>query len=352
MPLLQKMLDWVRDHRAAFVKWGEVVANVFRVAWDVGKRLFETMLKIGKVLVSTVFGPFDTGKNKIADFINLLTFKVAAVAVYMSTAFGKVLEDITPLLDGIKTMVTGLIDVLVAFGAGVIEGFDVKSIKDFSDAIGTLSDTIGKFMSSSVVQDFAYNFGISAGKNIQLLVDVLTSLVNVLNGLTTGDWKPFSESIEKVGKFFSDPFSITFGGGKKREAELVEGAKKNPDSARAWQDLIDFQREMDKKYPGFGYGKTAKENKALAIEKGLKVNDAIITKSGQVVIPHPDDFIIATKNDPTKTGRESGPRIIVQAPVTVYVTEGNAERAGNNFGEGLSHSLRSMLNHSQLIEGR
>jgi hypothetical protein len=355
MPLLQKMLDWVRDHRAAFVKWGEVVANIFRVVWKVGKQLFETLSKIGKMLLTTLFGPFDVGKRKIEDFINLLTFKVAAVAIYLSTAFEEVIIGVMPLLEGIKTFAEGMIDVFKSFGAGVITGFDTKSLKDFSDALGTLLEAIGKFMGSSTVNDFAYNFGISAGKNIQLLVDTLTTLVNVLNGIATGEWKPFTESITKVGRFFSDPVAITLGGYKKRELELVEVAKQNPTSKGAWQDLIDFQREMEKEFPGFGYEKMAEGNKKLALEKGVKVNDAIITKNGQVVRPANDDFIIATKRDPFKAspGRSVAPQmqVQVQAPVTVYVTEGDAEQAGVNFSQGVVRGFRATLNHSQLIEG-
>ena len=39
MPMLQRMLDWVRDHRTLFVKWGTVLANIFKVIINLGKQL-------------------------------------------------------------------------------------------------------------------------------------------------------------------------------------------------------------------------------------------------------------------------------------------------------------------------
>jgi len=53
MPYLQKFLNWVRDHRAMFVRWGAVLVNVFQVvvqgvksAINILKPFYEAAVKL------------------------------------------------------------------------------------------------------------------------------------------------------------------------------------------------------------------------------------------------------------------------------------------------------------------
>ena len=54
-PVLQKFLDWVRDNRAMFVKWGQILVTIFHVVSAAIGRVIE----IGKGLLRTFGGFFN-----------------------------------------------------------------------------------------------------------------------------------------------------------------------------------------------------------------------------------------------------------------------------------------------------
>src|SRR5512137_606949 len=101
MPMLQKMLDWVRDNRARFVQWGVTVANVFRSVVSVARTLWDVM----KSLVDTVGGAFQrafkTNFKSFDEFVNVLSFKVSAVIVYLGMLAKDLVKDFTPAFDWI-----------------------------------------------------------------------------------------------------------------------------------------------------------------------------------------------------------------------------------------------------------
>ena len=52
-PLLQKFLDWVRDNRAMFVKWGQTLVTIFTVV----SKAVGNVIELGKKLIAS-FGDF------------------------------------------------------------------------------------------------------------------------------------------------------------------------------------------------------------------------------------------------------------------------------------------------------
>lgn len=92
IPILQGMLNWVRDNRAMFVRWGMVIANVFRVvvgivknAWEMWSKLFERLFKGMKKL-------FGNTVKSVTDILNIILFKIAVVMIAVQLLMEPVLE--------------------------------------------------------------------------------------------------------------------------------------------------------------------------------------------------------------------------------------------------------------------
>lgn len=127
IPLLQGMLNWVRDHRAMFVRWGQVIANVFRGIVTIVKGAVEAWTRIFKRLgegISKVFGGASLSVEKI---LNILVFKIVAVMLFMQAIMEPVLN--------------WVVDKLIMMLGWVKKFFD-----GFSRGVGNISPALGDLM--------------------------------------------------------------------------------------------------------------------------------------------------------------------------------------------------------------
>jgi phage-related protein len=99
MPMLQRMLDWVRDNRETFARWGQVVANVFdivvkgvRGAVDAVRALWER----AGMLLGRIFGD---GTQSIEETMNLLTAKLAVTMEFVGGVIRRVMDWILGLVE-------------------------------------------------------------------------------------------------------------------------------------------------------------------------------------------------------------------------------------------------------------
>jgi len=98
MPYLQKFLNWVRDHRAMFVKWGGVLTSVFnlvvvgiKAAINILKPFYDAAMKFFK-------GLFGSTAESIDKMLNIVTFKIAAVMVYLEAVLRPVMENLANIM--------------------------------------------------------------------------------------------------------------------------------------------------------------------------------------------------------------------------------------------------------------
>lgn len=428
MPLLQKMLDWVRDNRAQFVKWGATVANVFRTVVVVAKTLWEVFKSLVKTVGEAFQKAFNTNFKSFDEFLNVLSFKVSAVIIFIGMLAKQVVADLRPafewIIENMSKLVRGFLDLINSWTRlneqghslgtildhlketlgfignildGVITGFRdgfVPAIKDAMTPIDNLILSINNLLKTFGLNDkeglrgfFTYigSLGGSAFMTVLTAIsmafdDIATAIatvvsaVKVLGLLMTGDFKGALSEVNNMGTSWSDwlkrtkenkgvedkafgnigsklftPFVLQFNGTTKKETELLDAVKANMTDATAWQSLINFQRDMAKKYPSAGYDTAASSNLKQAKDSGIKVNDALIMKDGKTFIPSPDDNIFAAKSLPGQS--KSVPNINI-GPFHISVTEGDAEQAGRNFGAGLSYSFRNNVSNARLAEGR
>jgi hypothetical protein len=115
VPLLQKMLNWVRDNRTTFVKWGMAIVSVFKIVAHVVKTawsILKMFIDIIRPSLKLIFG--DTAKG-LDDVFNMLALKVAFISQFILDLLGPVMEwiggavnDIFPkLVDAIGKIAEG-----------------------------------------------------------------------------------------------------------------------------------------------------------------------------------------------------------------------------------------------------
>jgi hypothetical protein len=312
LPMLQKMLDWVRKNRAMFLEWGGVIVNVFKTVQQVFRSIFamlDPVVKPIKDLIKSIFG--DTAKS-ITDTVNLVLVKIVAFTIFI--------EDLLrPVFEGIGKVIKGVIEVIKSFAQGFIDGF--KKLFDDKNGIGAL----------------------------QLLSDTFTSLGKAL------------ETIAPAFKFIGELLGTVFAGGINL---AIDALKILLFTLKAVYDLIANPKNAGKIFAELGKNLlvSVKDMGAhisktfggeVDLVKGLfkkdKVDDAIITKDGKVIKTNPQDSIIATKN-PGGMGKSISLSMSF-GDFHLTTTEGNAQTAGENFVRGMERQMRNVLLNNLALEG-
>lgn len=272
-PLLQRFLDWVRDNRAMFVRWGQNLVNVFEsVSGAVGQ-----IINLGKELVSGFSGFFDrifgSSVKNINELFNILSFKFSVAVTFITSIANEVLKNLAPLLDPLLDLFGNIFN-FVTEAAGSIIGALMPALKEI---IPVLTDIF---------------------KSINDIVELLFSSEDSLN-----TWKDVFSFLSKgIGenllKAFKDIESII--NNIKEAITFIESSIKSIISGKAFEikapDIGKFFRDFAK----FSTGGFLTE----------KVQDVIITKKGEVIQTSPEDTIMAFKG----LGGERAP-----APVNISV---------------------------------
>ena len=185
MPYLQKFLNWVRDHRTMFVRWGAVLVNVFQVvvrgikaAISILKPFYEAAMKFFK----DIFGKTADSVDKIA---NMILFKISAVIIYLEAVLKPsmvfIANIVFKILESIKSFVEGIAEAYIELG-GVgeeIEGL-LKALSEMSDAIfgaGAGWKSLGEILGYIVIPP------------LKLILLTLTAIVKVMKlagGMASG----------------------------------------------------------------------------------------------------------------------------------------------------------------------
>lgn len=232
MPLLQKMLNWVRDNRGMFAKWGAALVNVFRVVgrgvqivFDFGKKILDTVRRI----FSFIFG--DT-RNSIEDIINVITFKLAAVVNFIKILFEPIINTI---LSGIEKLSKPVGDLLALVG-GLVEDFLLWVTG--SEDLGEAFEKIAEFINGA----FKLAFDLITG-TLEKAVEVIQWFIGIFGGfqrfiagaMTKEEQKQLTEEMA---------LGTGVGVGEPETLEQKKALKRRFDEAeRRGQDIAEVFRE-------------------------------------------------------------------------------------------------------------
>lgn len=309
MPLLQKMLDWVRDHRAMFARWGQMIAGVFRTAVLIVKTFLGLVGQIGKAL----FGNMDRFERSL----NIFLFKVSLTAQYIADLLAPLIATLGKVAEFVKVLSGEFLKGLGSGLSGAIPAIKtiIKQIDRLVDAIVKLDEKTG------IISKTFEALGRVLGETVMV---ALFAIQLTLEALIAGIER-LPVAVMKLRAFVS--------GDKALKAEADAMAKDlNIAQAERFEALFEG---MGKYFAGQGQ-EWAEWWKGLGQPR--KVKDVIITRRGEVVETAPEDTITATRG-----AGGLGMRITVTNYFNVAVTEGDAEAAGAAFGAGVSRGLRERV---------
>jgi methyl-accepting chemotaxis protein len=261
IPLLQKVLDWVKNNRTFFVKLGEVIANTFTAAIGIGKAFLKVVKSITESFFKGLGVKTESFFTRITEKINLLLFKAVGISQLIAATIGPVLSSLSEFLG---TLTKFVIEAGKSFFEGLFGDFDIITnvIKSFED----LSKILTKITSSDKTIKYFKAIGAAVrlmAEGIMNTVDGMVQLLSVISGIKKPG-EALEDWMEKIGSGVTGKLGEKIG----TSLEGLAGF------------FIKPQVQL-----------VSPEERA----KRRKVNDAII-KGNQIIEPHPDDVIIATKN--------------------------------------------------------
>lgn len=337
-PYLQKLLDWVRDNRASFVKWGQVVANAFNVVLMVAKQVWGVLQTVASSLKPIIHG-------SLGDFVNLLLTKVAVLTAWIANGLSALIIAVRgPIAEIVGYVVRLLADtwewVRGPLGSAwehvkgialsvwdLVSGFFQANAqgKSFGTFFKELATTLGLAFETvlSVVDRLIEGLSKSALKDAMTPLTGITAslkaLMKSIHDLLTS--KESGGLLEWIGRNFGNAVQATLLGAAaaietmvdgiqwailtlKAAAPLLQGkpmldiskevADLKLEQAARWAPLMAAQKTLGENFLGsFGIGGKGSPETA---------KDAIVTKEGRVIKTDPADDIFAVMRR-TKTGQ-------------------------------------------------
>ena len=303
-PLLQKFLDWVRDNRAMFVKWGQTLVTIFEVVSSAIGRVIE----IGKGLLRTFGGFFNrvfgTQIKGLNDLLNILSFKFAVAVEFLSRLLEPIVKTIEPvvkiLVDNFSKILSPIADIaghIIDIATGLLDmntnGNSLVTI--FSDIAGFIGDAAGWAL--EMVESFVKGFKPYISPVVDSVAKIAEAFKSIWNSIFSSDEK--IKGWKAIFKFIGD----VVGGTVKATFEVIENIVKTIDSTI--KSIDDLSKVLTGKDPGKEFGKNIGDallgiydffNPAQAVlRKAQNVDDAIVKPSGEIIRTDPADYLIATK---------------------------------------------------------
>lgn len=333
IPVLQRLLDWTRNNRAMFVKWGGVIVNIFKSLKVLFKVVFNTLKALTKGLMDSITGLTKFASKDITQTINLLIFKLTALFLVLEAKLTPVFEFLGKELDGITNL--------------FVDFF--KSLKDIGalDAFFKILKALAKLIGKSLLITFE-QFKISLKLILSLLKGFFKGMSEV-EGLTEA-WEGF---VKAMGRALDLVLLLVRAVGDKL-VPVFEflGKILGVVVGQALKELLGLLTEMTE---GIGDLFDFITKKLTTGKKTKKVKDAIIRPDGSVIETDPKDTLVALKN-PMQSMNQVSNNVnntanIRDVNVNLNVTEGNAEQTGRNFANGFTKGVRQDLMDSLVLGG-
>lgn len=186
-PMLQKVLDWTRDHRAMFVRWGGALVNVFRAIGAIVQGFFKMISAVISPVAEKLKSMFGGVAGGIGDVFNIVLFKITAVIMFLQVAFMPIFKKIGDTLAWAIGLVESFFE---GFSNGIsgITGPFMDLLNQFQSLLDLLtlsdgqSDTL--YQSFKVLGDFVGTVLYSAISGLAQIIDgLVNSVKNVVDGI-------------------------------------------------------------------------------------------------------------------------------------------------------------------------
>lgn len=331
LPILQDILDWVRDNRSLFVRWGETVVGIFRVgAQIVGA--FANALNIVFDAIQKVLREVFGFPATFEETINLILFKLSAVAIFIGQLLepvaqflADILEDATPLIDSLTDAVNFIGEIATSLAGGFLRGIQGirEPIQEIINAVTEVIDTIiGGESNLESWKSIFDGIGEVLGGTIKIALNAIATVVKFLAALL----RPIIIFVRDGIQNLIDPL---FG-----EGGLLRG-------------LVDFFSPPDPE--------ERERRRGLSQEQRQRVRDLEEEAFGSN--PMHGAAQASTQNQsafPPGNPLYSAPSVHNEVRIsgmTIQVTEGNAEQAGRNWARGVNEELTDAVTRDLMRGG-
>lgn len=317
-PLLQKMLDWVRDSRGTFIRWGQALANVFRSVVSGVKTVISFIVSMSEKIAGFTKRIFGDQIKSVSEIFDLVSFKLATVIQFVSVLVGNMgnifasffsgLGDIGGSLSGI---VENLLNFLKIFTEANSEG------DSFTNILSTLANRFGEIVGfvTSMTDKFLDGFVPAVSEIMTPLQRVLDAVIGIQDAIfgATSDLVDWGALFETIGTVVGTGILKTF----EFIATVLEEI----------EDTINSIKDI-------GFGETFKEKGGNLLDKvggflGFGDEDQPVQPSPVIASP-------STTNNQNKT-------VTTTIAPTIVVENGTREE-GASVAEGFVDTMRSIFN--------
>lgn len=355
MPYLQKMLDWVRDHRTLFAKWGQAVADVLKTVINVGKTLWNTLKDVVEILTNSLQKGLGTSFKSLDEFVSVLQVKIAFVTLLIGDAVKAMFKKIAPTFEYVIEKGAEILSFFTDLFGTWATGNDTG--ENFVAIMNTLYDIFDKMI--RVIGDSMVSFlqgMLQPLKDLSAPLDVVNNaLQRLLNLFGDGENTGLKKVFSWLGNLVGDQLVIAFESLAIAIDTVVAGIQTLAQGGSLIKDLFtgdwgalknDWNAVKDI-WKEYGNRTTSAGGRIWSAEKAsVGIDDGIVTKDGKVVQLNPEDNIYAFKGTPM--GGITTPMNMV---FNVTVTEGNAQAVGQQLGYSIHKSFVDRLKEQQMVRG-
>lgn len=189
-PLLQKMLDWVRNSRGTFVRLGQTLANIFRSVVSGVKTIIGWIKGMSESVGGFIDRIFGKQFKSINEFFDLVSFKFATVIQFVSLLVGNIQTILGSLFSGMGDI-----------------GANIRGIVDhFAELLGIFTQTNSEGNSfTGVLSTMARLLGESLDFATRMIDKFLDGFVPAISGIAT----PLQGIIDTFGRIRDLIFTST-----------------------------------------------------------------------------------------------------------------------------------------------
>jgi len=113
LPYLQKILDWTRDHRIMFVRWGNQLVNIFRIIKNIVSTLIDTLKRMWERLSEGLERIFGKSIKSMEDMVNIMMFKLSAlcqfIMILLQPVFDFIIDSFVTMIQWVKAFTDGFV---------------------------------------------------------------------------------------------------------------------------------------------------------------------------------------------------------------------------------------------------
>lgn len=354
IPLLQRLLDWVRDSRGAFVRWGNIIANVFRAVVAGVRNIIDFVRQMSIRVADFAARIFGDRIRDIEEIFNLITFKLAVVIQFVTLLLSTIGGLFRSFFDGLGDIGPTLRSILDSIGEFVSiftttneEGDSFRNIlSSITNLLGQMLDFVlqmtDRFLEGFVpaIEDIA--------TPIQGIVDAFSDIFNSIFG-STEQMEKWGDLFESLGTFLGTTLMTTLEFIEKILTDIATAIETIQNLGfRGWiENMIETQRGV--------FGDIGSQG-GIRWEDGRpqRVQDVILRPDGTMIETDPRDTLVALKDENTSfnniersINNVEGDKVFnVNVDFTgmnINLEQGSVEQ-GQQFAESLVEQVREAFN--------